>query len=419
MKYVIGAAILSALIPAHSLAADAANFETSVVEPAPLMPGSSLYDWNGIYAGVGGGYGAAIEGIGGEGLFGEAIVGYDYMFDNGFLVGIAATGRIGDIKASAVSDVNGVDSELIAKYGFDIYGRLGYTLTPETLGYALLGFTWQRFEVNALGGGANYNLGGVVLGLGTETALSGNWTLRHEYRYSQYASLDLIGIILGIDPSVHTFHTGLNYRFNGGPSSQTTAPIDYDWSGLKVGFAVGAGATIHEFSETFLLDGTYNGIGTDGFLGDVNIGYDHDLGNGFVVGAILAANLTNMGEDFEIVFGETVDLKSDYGFDVMLRVGKVIGSRTLAYVVGGYTWQHFELSASGTLDFTTDWGASGYTVGTGVEFALSERISGYSEYRYSSYSSEEWTVPVLVNTTTISDRPSSHTARFGLKMKLY
>ncbi|MCP4317237.1 MAG: porin family protein [Hyphomicrobiales bacterium] len=235
---------------------------------------------------------------------------------------------------------------------------------------------------------------------------------RAEYRYSDYNTHNggVLGLgILNVDPSTHTFHTTLNYRFNGGPSARTVAPMVHDWSGFKVGAAVGGGALVQDV-DLFSSFVSFNGIGAEGFLGEVNVGYDFEVGNRFVVGVVGAARISNIETELNI-FGFTATAEADYGFDALLRAGMKFGDRSLGYVIGGYTYQNFEFNAGG---FSTNWDSNGFTIGSGMEVAFSDRVTGYAEYRYSEYEREDF------GTGTLFDlNPSSHTFRVGAKMKLF
>ncbi|TIR44225.1 MAG: porin family protein, partial [Mesorhizobium sp.] len=68
------------------------------------------------------------------------------------------------------------------------------------------------------------------------------------------------------------------------------------------------------------------------------------------------ARYSGMTSELEVP-GGSINLDTDYGFDVLARVGMKVNESTLAYVLGGYSWQHFDLDAPAPLD--ADWGSSG------------------------------------------------------------
>ena len=232
MMYRISGALAALIVATPAFAAD-----PIFQEPA----GIAVYDWSGFHIGVGGGRGAIVhdvttpfipglgfDGIGGEGIFGQVTVGYDHVFNNGIVLGAMLSGRYGNIETTFDTPpfiiIPGSDLSVEADYGFDVIARLGYSIAPNTLAYVLGGYSWQHFETNLSFGGLNatydFDEGGYVLGIGMETVVRNNWTLRSEYRYSDYSTHNggILGLgFLNIDPSIHTFHTTLNYRLNGGP----------------------------------------------------------------------------------------------------------------------------------------------------------------------------------------------------------
>ena len=103
-KLLLGAVSFVAMSSA-AFAADA------IIEEVPVVAG---YNWSGFYVGVGVGAGAnvaeisglilpgaSLDGIGGEGVFGELTVGYDYMVSPRFLFGALADVHFSNIEDQA------------------------------------------------------------------------------------------------------------------------------------------------------------------------------------------------------------------------------------------------------------------------------------------------------------------------------
>ncbi|MER8583615.1 outer membrane beta-barrel protein, partial [Mesorhizobium sp. M1423] len=244
-----------------------------------------------------------------------------------------------------------------------------------------------------------------------------------EYRYTQFSTNDdLLSEFgapdgaLNLDTSRHTFQVAANYRFgaqNGGVAS-FEAPA-YNWTGFYIGGAGGAGASVHQINVPPLGDLEFNGIGGEGVFGELNAGYDHDFGS-WVAGVMVDARYSGMTTELEVP-GGSINLDTDYGFDVLGRVGLKVNESTLAYVLGGYSWQHFDLNASSPIGDIIDWGSSGFSVGGGLEAAVTNNVTVGLEYRYSQFAEkdilEEFGGPGDVLTTT----PSFHTVRIGAKYK--
>ncbi|TIY07647.1 MAG: porin family protein, partial [Mesorhizobium sp.] len=49
----------------------------------------------------------------------------------------------------------------------------------------------------------------------------------------------------------------------------------FNWSGIYVGFGVGAGANVHELSSDLVPGFSFNGIGGEGVYGELTVGYDY------------------------------------------------------------------------------------------------------------------------------------------------
>jgi outer membrane immunogenic protein len=402
-----------------------------------LQPPLSAFNWSGFYIGVGGGAGAvvhelnspflggvALNGIGGEGVFGEVTIGYDHVFAERLLVGVFADARYGGIGTDLDIPDLALSGSIDAKYGFDVGLRLGYLVTPSTLGYVLGGYSWQRFDLSTSIPGIAYdwNADGFVVGAGLETVLSGNWTLKTEYRYAQYSGEDFgSGGLIVAKPSTHTVHAGLNYRFGaeGGAAASFQGPV-YNWTGLHIGASVGAGGLVHDLDVPPLGGFGFNGIGAEGVFGEVSVGYDWEFGGGWVVGAMANARYSSVSTTLDVGPLVNASVDADWGYDILARFGRKLGDSTLVYALGGYSWQHFEVDISNpALGNVYDWGASGYSVGGGIETALSERTTLGLEYRYSAYSGEDFIAGLGGPAGLVDVSPSSHTVRLGLKVKLF
>lgn len=412
----LGAASAAAVV-SSAYAADAVSAE------APVG-----FNWSGVYVGFGGGVGAVNHGLkfpgapvqvadlGAGGFFGEATIGYDYLLSERFLIGAFADARFGNI---GLSTEDGSDEFKITNdYGFDVGVRAGYLLTPSTLGYVLGGYSWQHIKADApfapVGMDIDSDRDGYVLGLGLETAVAANWTLKSEYRYANYGreeSLSFGG--LDAQTSTHTFHVGANYRLgaqNGG-STSFSAPA-YSWTGFYVGGALGAGAIADQIN----IGGTeFNGYGGEGVFGELIVGYDHEINDTWVAGIQVGGRYSGMTT---VLLEDPIDSykgKADYGFDVLARVGAKVNESTLAYVLGGYSWQHVkeEMATVGFRD-SRDWSVNGFSVGGGLETAVSSNVAVNLEYRYSRYEGQEYDIGPGTTWETI---PAFHTVRVGAKYK--
>ena len=199
MKKISKVLLCAVSMTAISTVARAAD---AVIE-APVEAG---YNWSGFYVGAGIGVGAnvselssvflpgvSLDGLGGEGVFGELTIGYDYMVAPRFLLGALADAHYSNIETKLeIPALGGLDASASDTYGFDVGVRAGYLLTPSTLGYLLGGYAWQKGELDVsgtgFGGGIDAERDGYFVGVGVETAIASNWTLKTEYRFTQFGT---------------------------------------------------------------------------------------------------------------------------------------------------------------------------------------------------------------------------------------
>ena len=136
------------------------------------------------------------------------------------------------------------------------------------------------------------------------------------------------------------------------------APMTPNWTGFYAGSQLGyanAGLSGESFRDEFRNDNFFDG--DDGLIGGLILGYDYDLQNGFVVGAGLDYDFT----DIELG-GPNATLEEM--FRAKVRGGYKIG-RGLAYATGGYAW-------ADTDNLGSD---DGYFVGAGYEHLVTDNLS--------------------------------------------
>ena len=186
--------------------------------------------WTGFYIGGGIGGGAvvhqvsvgpfSIDGVGGEGIFGTAIVGYDHQINSRWVAGIFADY---DFASSISTDISfpggGISGD--HKDTWSIGARLGVLTSPTTLWYGTAGYTEMKID-DILGIGIP-KFSGYFLGAGAESQLGGGWSMRGEYRFSQFDS-ETVGGFVDVEPSMHTVRAVLSYKF-GDRREEVRAPL--------------------------------------------------------------------------------------------------------------------------------------------------------------------------------------------------
>ncbi len=211
----------SAGVLALTSASFAADLPSRSAPPVAPYIAAPIFTWTGPYIGLeaGGGFTdhtvrtpqsvslpSAAYDVSTSGAIGGGFVGYNYQFGRSFVVGVE-----GDIEATSLDDTflgpRGVVVGGTAYNGYigvtlpyqaSIRARLGYAvgnaLFYATGGLALAQFDTNYFTTNAATGvvtGGNSGGGlqtGFTVGGGLEYAFTPNWTVRAEYRYSDYGT---------------------------------------------------------------------------------------------------------------------------------------------------------------------------------------------------------------------------------------
>jgi outer membrane immunogenic protein len=222
-KMVLGAVAAAAL----AVTAGQASAE-GLIPDGRIAAGPIHNSWNGFYIGAGVGGGAMVtdvkenswfgssnfDGIGGEGAFGTVSVGFDRQIRPRWVLGVFADYDFGSGVSTDVSThswFGSSHSSIDQTYAWAVGGRLGYLVNPATLVYGTGGYT--ETELKSLGDSQKFT--GWFAGAGIETMLRDHWSLKLEYRFSQFDDVkfgnDCFG--LSVEPSEQTARLVLSYKF--------------------------------------------------------------------------------------------------------------------------------------------------------------------------------------------------------------
>jgi outer membrane immunogenic protein len=178
------------------------------------------------------------------------------------------------------------------------------------------------------------------------------------------------------------------------PVYKAAPPVEvgYDWSGLYLGGHIGYG-----WGNTDVTDHTVFGFfiptqkfDTNGFLGGVQGGWNYQFGH-FVLGSEVDFSWSDVKGDqtSALVTGDSItrSSKAKWMGTATTRLGYA-WDRVLVYSKLGAAWAHFDYSdnlASGIYSSTASETRSGWTVGTGVEWAFAGNWSAKIEYDYMDF----------------------------------
>jgi outer membrane immunogenic protein len=155
----------------------------------------------------------------------------------------------------------------------------------------------------------------------------------------------------------------------------------YNWSGFYVGGHGGGGWSDKCFTFAGAGDGCHDG---DGWLGGGQVGYNWQTGQ-FVFGVEFSGSWADIAGSHPAVLVPADSYSSEVNTILMLtgRVGLSF-DRVLAYVTGGGAWvrDRFEYTQAGVGTASARENRTGWTVGAGLEFAITPNWSLGAQYNY-------------------------------------
>jgi outer membrane immunogenic protein len=225
-------AVATVVLITASSAALAADLPSRRAPPV-YTPPPPLFTWTGFYVGgqVGYGWGHAGTGVPGapgsfagsspEGVVGGAHVGYNYQV-NQLVFGVE-----GDVDGTSISK-SAYAPAIATTFGTripvegSVRGRIGYAW-DRTLFYATGGAAFADIQNTVTGGITPYYSNstgrvGWTVGGGVEYALTNNWSVRGEYRYSDFGHqttyIAPAAISVGNHVTEHAVRVGVSYKFD-------------------------------------------------------------------------------------------------------------------------------------------------------------------------------------------------------------
>jgi outer membrane immunogenic protein len=180
----------------------------------------------------------------------------------------------------------------------------------------------------------------------------------------------LLGSAAALAVSTSVFAADAIYEAPAEPPVAVETVPQFSWAGGYAGILTGYGWGDGELAG---VDESFDGARFGGF-----VGYNWDLGNQLVVG--LEGDL-NYDWNEETVGG--VDFESGLNWSARARIGYAM-DRALLFAAGGYTGTNVSAEAAGFEDDDT---LHGWTIGGGVDYALTDRMFTRVEYRYNDFGS--------------------------------
>lgn len=316
--------------------------------------------------------------------------------------------------------IDGIGGEIAsADFGFGVSGRLGYLLTPNSLVFGTLGLAGQSLTVPVGFDETDHaTVLGAQLGVGAETFVSDNLSVRVDARYFHPFQTFTDADLEAFDPRHFTVTAGLSYHFDSESGGPTDAPRPVvNWTGVTLSVALGYGAgEMERYTDTpGATDGPWWAESPS--LG-ASLGYDYRLDDDFVVGVAGSAEFTSLvfyDPDQDSPF---TDATTEFGSVTAIialtgRVGYLVDESTLVYGKAGLA----ALLTHASPDFFAldggdgEW-LPGVQFGGGIETAIAENLTLSLEGTYTQ------AMDALVTTNLQSDQieltPGVLAARMGL-----
>lgn len=187
----------------------------------------------------------------------------------------------------------------------------------------------------------------------------------------------------------------------------------FSWTGIYLGAKAGYATGKTRFRYTIGGQADHD---INGFVGGLYAGYNHQFQNNIVLGAEADANFSNIQGSTacpnptwscksKLQWYSTVRARAGYAFD-----------RILPYVTGGVAYGDIRTQTknAGGTHFGSSKGRVGYTVGAGVEYAITDQISARIEYGFTNFGKKNYVVDGGLN---VGSRQRVHTVMIGISYK--
>jgi len=194
----------------------------------------------------------------------------------------------------------------------------------------------------------------------------------------------------------------------------------WTWTGFYGGVHLAAGGGTENFSDPFGSSIFGDNVFTPGFLAGGQIGYNWQVPNSNLVMGVEtdASWLTSDGTNTCLAFSgyfvsATCRARPNFVGDLTARVGWAYGllNHSLIYVKGGAAGAHnqIDIATNNTpglgLTTSSDFTKVGWTVGAGVEHAITPAWSVELEYNYTDFGAETVTTPLSLFVQPVPPTP--------------
>jgi outer membrane immunogenic protein len=197
------------------------------------------------------------------------------------------------------------------------------------------------------------------------------------------------------------------------PSLETA----FDWSGLYAG--IQGGYAFGDARHSFDNGAPSGNSDPDGIFGGFHVGFNHQM-NSILLGVEADAELADINGRFTDTSGIGSNGSTDIDMQASLRarLGLPI-DRVMPYLTGGLAIADIDYGGGPVGDFCCGYSKSalGYTLGTGVEFAVTDSLTARVEYRYTDFGKESGALDPTFGFVRMTTDVQIHAIRAGLSLQ--
>ncbi|MEP9349873.1 outer membrane protein [Xanthobacter sp. KR7-225] len=179
------------------------------------------------------------------------------------------------------------------------------------------------------------------------------------------------------------------------PVKAAVVPVQmFSWTGFYIGGNVGYAWGNSSFDYTPFLGPTYSyDLGNaDGFTGGLQAGFNYQFANNVVLGLEADLQFADIGSNNLLIGGPVAGALASQSLDtygtIRARLGYAV-DRFLPYITGGAAWAN--TSYTGPFGWTSDSTHWGWTIGGGLEYAITNNWTVKGEYQYLSFDGDGYT----------------------------
>jgi outer membrane immunogenic protein len=185
----------------------------------------------------------------------------------------------------------------------------------------------------------------------------------------------------------------------------------FSWTGAYVGLNAGFGGGKVKYMNPASATNSFN-VSSNGFLGGVQAGYNYQIDQ-WVVGA--EADFQGAGIKGEL-YG-LLGTKLDWYGTVRARAGMLATDRLLVYATGGLAYGHTKTYFGGPGNSVSESKTkAGWTVGAGVEYAVTDHVSLKTEYAYTDLGKAR-VLEGAFGPEGADQKVNFHSVKFGINYK--